>query len=354
MNQNNLAQQFENLIFKILNYLSYTVEMNERPRYKEVYSPDLILRKEKLIAYAEVKFYKSRRVPSRIILSAAALISQYPADTVRHRILIVSSIVSKSLKEEIRNNLGVIVWDRSNIANFLAPNDKEGYLEDLGQFLIEAQQGLDIADPYTGIDDSTVSDPEEYFSFPSLSKQQLQQEENIGQKLILELNEIPIGQPGWADFEDKCNEILKYLFPEDLSVWNTQQISDDDLSRFDLICRISSKDDFWKTLIHSFNSRYILFEFKNYKDPLPQGQIYTTERYLFPKALRGTCILIARNGATEQALNAAKGALRESGKLILLLDKEDLEKMLLKRDGGDSPSDYLSDKIDEFLMSLSR
>jgi hypothetical protein len=34
--------------------------------------------------------------------------------------------------------------------------------------------------------------------------------------------------------------------------------------------------------------------------------------------------------------------------------QSDLEAMLKKRDEGGSPSDYLADKLDEFLLSLSR
>ena len=130
--------------------------------------------------------------------------------------------------------------------------------------------------------------------------------------------------------------------------------TDDSLSRYDLISRIVSVDDFWRTLVHSFNSRYILFEFKNYSDQLPASQIYSTERYLYPKALRAVSMIIARQGASQNALTAAKGALRESGKLILILNQEDIEEMVRRKDRGDSPSDYLSDKLDEHLISLSR
>jgi len=55
-----------------------------------------------------------------------------------------------------------------------------------------------------------------------------------------------------------------------------------------------------------------------------------------------------------QAVKAAKGALREHGKLILILDNEDLYKMLEMKADGRVPSDYLSGKLDDFLISLSR
>ncbi|WP_448635205.1 hypothetical protein [Pedobacter panaciterrae] len=172
--------------------------------------------------------------------------------------------------------------------------------------------------------------------------------------LIGRLEDISEGKLGWVEYEVLCQEMLEYLFANDLSKWTRQQQTDDGLSRYDLICRISSNDDFWKTVLHSFNSRYVLFEFKNYSKNLSQDQIYSTERYLFPKALRGTSIIICRSGYSECALNAAKGSLRESGKLILILSQDDINQMLLARDNGDSPNDFLSDRLDDFLMSLSR
>jgi hypothetical protein len=138
-----------------------------------------------------------------------------------------------------------------------------------------------------------------------------------------------------------------------LSIWKRQTTTDDELSRFDLICRITSNDDFWKTIVQSFHSRYILFEFENYSKKIGQNQIYTKERYLFTKALRSVSFIISRIGANEQAITASKGALREQGKLILILNRNDLCKMLELKDNGGSPNDYISQLLDEYLISLS-
>jgi hypothetical protein len=46
--------------------------------------------------------------------------------------------------------------------------------------------------------------------------------------------------------------------------------------------------------------------------------------------------------------------LREVGKLIISLTQDDLCIMLNMRDNGDDPNTYLSEKIDNILMRLSR
>lgn len=85
-----------------------------------------------------------------------------------------------------------------------------------------------------------------------------------------------------------------------------------------------------------------------------QKEIYTTEKYLYTAALRSVAIILAHNGASDNAITAAKGALREHGKLILILSTDDLCKMLHGKDNDEIPSDYLADILDYWLIILSR
>ena len=90
----------------------------------------------------------------------------------------------------------------------------------------------------------------------------------------------------------------------------------------------------------------MVFEFKNYSDPITQKEIYTTEKYLYSKALRSVGILISAHGYDENAFWAAKGCLRENGKLIVLLETKDLIEMNKMKIDQEDPSNYLLDKLD--------
>ncbi|WP_038490995.1 hypothetical protein [Collimonas arenae] len=102
------------------------------------------------------------------------------------------------------------------------------------------------------------------------------------------------------------------------------------------------------------HSRYILFEFKNYREKIKQGQILTTEKYLLEKGLRKVAIVLSRRGADENAFKMTQGAMRESGKLILVLDDDQVCNLLESRQRGDDPSDLLFDMADKFLLGLPR
>ncbi len=347
------SANFSLFIERLLTLLSFEVQREPKlPHWEQLYQPNFLISQKHLIAICDIKFYRSRIVHSELILQAAQNLAFVSNATGFKYLLVVSSIVDPTTKEKV-SNLGIVLWDRSNIANFLLAINRYDLLEEFGLIITESQQGTDTSLPFESIDEDTIRDPLSYFnrSEPTIA---LPLSISTGKRLIAELNNIPSGKEGWAGFETKCIEILEYLFEKDLTLWDKQTRTDDGISRFDLICRIVPTDDFWRTLVQSFNSRYVLFEFKNYNDGLPAGQIYTTERYLYPKALRGTSIVIARNGATGSALAAAKGALRESGKLLLIISENDLKEMLTLKDKGDSPSDFLSGKLDEHLISLSR
>jgi hypothetical protein len=178
--------------------------------------------------------------------------------------------------------------------------------------------------------------------------------EGKGQKLCDEMNAIQEGHLGFRKFEEKGLEALRYVFDKDLTAWSKQQPTDNRVSICDVVARVASEHDFWNTIVHQFRSRYIVFEFKNYAEKIGQGQIYTTEKYLFRTALRSMAIIISRNGADDNALLAARGALRESGKLIVNLDVKDLCELLKRRDAGDDHNALLVERLDKMLMMLER
>jgi len=110
----------------------------------------------------------------------------------------------------------------------------------------------------------------------------------------------------------------------------------------------------WRMLVERFNSQYVIFEFKNYGGRITQGEIYTTEKYLFAKAMRTTAIIVSRKGADKNALAACRGALREHGKLIINLSVDDICKLLALRDADDDCNAYLFQIVDDMLMKLER
>jgi hypothetical protein len=89
-------------------------------------------------------------------------------------------------------------------------------------------------------------------------------------------------------------------------------------------------------------------------NPISQAQIYSTEKYLYTTALRSIAIVVARNGADDGAYKAATGALREAGKLIVIVSMDNLLEMLRVRDRGEDAEVVLYKLIDDVLTGLGR
>lgn len=182
------------------------------------------------------------------------------------------------------------------------------------------------------------------------------QHDDYTNSLIKEISLCKSGRTTFNTYEKLCHKLLENVFSEDLALWREQQRSNKDLYRFDLLCRIKdgNQKTFWSIIERYFNSKYVIFEFKNYSEPITQKEIYTTEKYLYAKALRSVGIIISANGYEENAYWAAKGSLRENGKLIVLLDNDDLIAMNKMKLNQEEPSNYLLEKLDNLLLDLEK
>lgn len=160
----------------------------------------------------------------------------------------------------------------------------------------------------------------------------------------------------FTQYENTCVEVLKCLFSEDLDLWREQQTANDGLYRSDLICKIhnGNQKEFWNIAERHFNSKYIVFEFKNHKGVIRQNEVVLTAKYLYPKALRNVAILISANGADKGAEREMRGNLRNDEKLMIGLSNLDLINMLRIKADNEDPSQYLSDKLGDILIDLEK
>ncbi|HBN9577893.1 TPA: hypothetical protein L3870_005103 [Pseudomonas aeruginosa] len=176
-----------------------------------------------------------------------------------------------------------------------------------------------------------------------------------GKVLAEALAAIERGRDMATDFENACINSLKYLFEKDLHGWHEQSRTVDSLHRRDLVCRILAKAaEVWRLMLDDLGSRYVVFEFKNYSKPITQNEIITTERYLYPSALRKVAIVISHEECADSAKAVIAGAMREHGKLIIPLSVPEIIDLLNTKDEGADPNTYLFERVDQFLLGLGR
>ncbi|WP_448140384.1 hypothetical protein [Sphingopyxis fribergensis] len=186
-----------------------------------------------------------------------------------------------------------------------------------------------------------------------------------GKHLCDELKKIPRGKKGAKALEEITSRIFAFLFPGDLvQTEPATKRTEDGLNIYDLVFQIRNRTEFWTSLARDMRSRVLLVECKNYASSIKAMQIYTTERYLSPSALRAVALIVTRAKPHPTAIAAASGALRDSGKLILILDEEALCLMLHARDlqrssparaiDENDPAEIINSRLHHFLATLPR
>jgi len=291
----------------------------------------------------EVKYYRTARAQIALIEAAATqLVNRGIIARAWKGMLVVSCSIPVGAREELERRYSVLFVDRADLVIWAT---KVPELLDELQSLLEG----DIVGeaPVRGRPPSTA---DQVSLLPKLALPRSTE----GSDLCNELQALKRGRTTWLAYEKLCDRILRYLFAGDLHGWRKQLRTEDGFSRFDYVCRIKSDREFWRFLVEHLDSRYVLFEFKNHADQIKQGQVLTTEKYLLERGLRRVAILITRAGADKGAQSMIQGAMREHGKLMLVIDDEQVCEMLHMRENGADPTDLLFDVADEFLLSLPR
>ena len=350
MSTTGLANRFEKFVGSLLSQSGVRMEPAGTKGFDFVGVSDKGTR-----AAIEAKLYPSASISLALLRSAAEAVAYAAGENgIPKSILVTNASVPAGIRQELQSTLGVLVYDYGIISGLafdhldLAEEWEQivgltrVFRSDYGQ---ESRAANEATSPSNDID----APPQLRFS-----RAQLQPPSIKGESLAAQIEKIGCGRPGAREFEKRCIEALEYVFSEDLTSWLPQSASDNGLNRYDLIARISSEEDFWQCLVRDFRARYVIFEFKNYCEQITQKEIYTTEKYLYPAAMRAAAIIISRKGADENALSAARGALRESGKLILNFSVPDLRAMLEKRDRGESGTEVLVQRLDEMLTKIER
>lgn len=333
--------RFEQLVADLLRALGYA-NVRSNVQAKGVgglpEELDIVYEKEGLPHVAEVKFYRYSS-PPRAELLMKAILQTYRKKRLlgaSSALLAISCPMSPALKLAAKESPNIEIWDADELFR------RASEFPELSR---EFENIFEASAPIRSQPEITMEFSQDN-SFREMPK--------TGRLLAEALLSVPPGKQGASDFETACINALKYLFELDLHGWHEQLNTDDELHRRDLICRILPKAEIWNLMLTDVGSRYVIFEFKNYTNEITQKEIVTTERYLYPSALRNVAIIISPKGCAASATKVIQGAMRESGKMILSLSVSEIEELLVAKDDGGDPNTYLFEKVDQFLMRLGR
>jgi hypothetical protein len=170
--------------------------------------------------------------------------------------------------------------------------------------------------------------------------------------LIDQLENCPLGELGWQEFEDICVAILEFLFVPPLTQPIRQARTYSGTNRRDVVFPNRNFDEKhgWGLLLRELGARMILFEFKNYhKTAIGKEEIIQIDNYITePMGRLGilVCNSLPNNGAYIQR----NSIFTRSRKVILFITKEHLKEMLFIQERGEDPSDLIVDLVERFYL----
>lgn len=332
--ERNVYVLFEKCVAKIFEESGFSTPVNQNAIYETVdvkHEVDFVFQKDGKTYCVEVKSAANTQIIKKAIERVCNIASSKNMTPI--------FVTAQYLDKEKRN--------------YFLENNSSLILIDIANLLYAVRDNAQLRNELIALLPYSVDEIEPEYNF--IDSDSLRHDDHLA-SLIRELNLCDAGREDFRKYEELCIDILKALFSEDLTLWHKQQKSNKGLYRFDLLCRVKdgTSKSFWSIIESYFHSKYLVFEFKNYSDTVTQNEIYTTERYLYAKALRSVAIIVSANGYHENAKWAAKGCLRENGKLIILLTNNDLIEMLEAKNKHEDPSEHLQGKLDALLIDLEK
>ncbi|MCH1868785.1 hypothetical protein [Nocardioides sp. CFH 31398] len=166
------------------------------------------------------------------------------------------------------------------------------------------------------------------------------------------LGECPAGSDGWSKFEQVGLEVLEAVLVPPLEPAMVQSRTLEGVERRDAVFpnRVRDSSSTWGILHADYKARLIPVEFKNYdksgigKDEVNQAGIYLRSPW-------GKLAMLCRNKEPKKSAYRQRNTIyNHSGKVILFVTLADLLEMLDILERGENPSDFVLDKVEEFLL----
>ena len=174
---------------------------------------------------------------------------------------------------------------------------------------------------------------------------------------IQKLDDCPLGQAGWSQFEELCTDIIKFLFVPPLNNPQRQGRTYSGVNRRDAIFpnpnitpsgEINSKN--WHHLYVELDARMILFEYKNYDvTEIGHEEVNQTRNYLTnPMGRFG--IIICSKTPNDSAHRQRNTVYTNDRKVIIFINKIQLKEMLAMKERGENASDLIIDLVEQFYI----
>lgn len=265
---------------------------------------------------------------------------------------------NKEGRQNISRSRDTLFIDARELGRVKDPIHREFSRDEISQIINtyhswRGEKNLDEYQDITGFCKSVSIDTiafEEY----NLSPDRYVEPIGIGERLIRQLNSIPVGQKDATDYQQLVFEILNYLFDSELIDGELEVKTYEGTERRDIIYTNDAEKGFWEYIRIHHGCLFVVFEAKNV-EKLEVQHINQISNYIGVRlGLFG--FIVTRNAAgynitlkTYSVYNDTPGSIR---KTILVLSDEDLKIMLHLKQRSHNPTQHIQKMYRKFITQL--
>jgi hypothetical protein len=166
---------------------------------------------------------------------------------------------------------------------------------------------------------------------------------------------LPTGLERFRDYEKQVRIVFRFLFQGELGEGVPQsrtEPEDEGVEVRDIIFPNVAESGFWNDLKAKYSASEVVVDAKN-TDDVTRDDLRQLYCYLKP-ALGFWGFVVSRSPATERLIAYNRTLFKnfEQQRGVLVLSDDDLRRMLEMAIGGQRPSDYLRDRMSEFVRTI--
>jgi hypothetical protein len=167
------------------------------------------------------------------------------------------------------------------------------------------------------------------------------------EQLIEKLSKCSAGKQDWREYQNIMGEVFTYLFSPPLNSPKIQSRTLDGLEIRDLILPNHATQGFWNEVRTDYKGAYIVVEAKNTSKP-DQKDVLQIADYLNANHAGLFGIMVSRK-LSKSALEKRRKFYSESEhKMIVLLDDNDIVRMIQMKSNKEKPEEVIREKIDSY------
>lgn len=300
-------------------------------------------------AIAEMKLYRTQKASLTLLERGLSHGSQLAEQLgIKHLVLITSTFIPPEVASDLKRQYDATLIDMSDLIMLCRPypdliTQLDSFLNSL--FPSHTQPRQLFPPRLQTIDLSCIW---------KVSAKCFKNKSSKGKELQEQLQMTLMNpQMRWTKYESLAFETIKHLFDKDLSGWYKNLKAEAGYNRFELLCRVNSKHDFWNSVSKTFNTRYIFFECKEYDELLRYKTAASQEINILAQALRSFGFFITRANKDDTSIKSL-GAIYDTGTLIIAITDTDLLKMLSQKENGDDPTNMLYERLNEAMHDITK